>query len=146
MSWEKKKRSARVTREKDEDQVAVSNEVVRIGLAEVVTFDQRLEGVERDGLYISGERGLQVDGAASAKFLWWKLGVGHRCQYAEGPGRPSRGSRGLVKWGVAEDGVKFITRLWVSVRVWTFTLKETGRLGRTYLTYVLKRYAGHVCE
>ena len=30
MSWEKKKRSARVTREKDEDQVAVSNEVVRV--------------------------------------------------------------------------------------------------------------------
>ena len=42
-----------------------------------------------------------------------------------------------MKWGVAEDGVKFITHLWVSVRVWTFTLKETGRLGRTYLTYIL---------
>ena len=51
-----------------------------------------------------------------------------------------------MKWGVAEDGVKFITHLWVNVRVWTFTLKETGRLGRTYLTYVLKRYSGHVCE
>lgn len=120
--------------------------MVRIGLAEVVTFEQRLEGAGRDGLYISGEKGLQVDGAASAKFLWWELGVGHRCQYAAGPGRLSRGSGGSVKWGVAEDGVKFITHLRVSVRVWTFTLKEMGRLGRTYLTYILKRYSGHGCK
>lgn len=61
-------------------------------------------------------------------------------------GRPSRGSGGSVKWGVAEDGVKFITHLRVSVRVWTFTLKEMGRLGRTYLTYILKRYSGHGCK
>ena len=47
--------------------------MVRIGLADVVTFEQRLAGVERDGLYISGERGLQADGAASAKFLWSEL-------------------------------------------------------------------------
>ena len=49
MSWDKEKVDQSMG-EKDEGQVVVSNEVVRIGLIELVTFEQRLEGVKRDGL------------------------------------------------------------------------------------------------